>query len=108
MAQALASKPCRAKAVSLSKVTDERSRGSSRRNTAIITATVSGDKVEGDLAQKGEVTGGGAVAYPAVVLAEGDVEDPVQRVLDAPVSADGLDQDGRIVAAAGEEVADLG
>src|SRR4051795_3328013 len=41
MAQALASKPCRAKAVSLSKVMDERSRGSSRRNTAIITATVS-------------------------------------------------------------------
>ena len=40
-AQALASRPCRANAVSLSKVTDERSRGSSRRNTAIMTATVS-------------------------------------------------------------------
>src|SRR3712207_1597897 len=69
---------------------------------------VSGDEVEGDLAQEGEVAGGGAVAHATVVLAEGDVEDPMQGVLDAPVPADGLDQDGGIVAAAGEEVADLG
>ena len=41
IAQALASSPWRAKAVSLSNVIEERSRGSSRRNTAIITATVS-------------------------------------------------------------------
>src|SRR5215218_2936626 len=41
MEQALASSPCRAKAVSLSRVIEDRSRGSSRRNTAIITATVS-------------------------------------------------------------------
>jgi hypothetical protein len=41
MAQALASRPCRANAVSLSRVIEDRSRGSSRRNTAIITATVS-------------------------------------------------------------------
>ena len=40
MEQALASSPCRAKAVALSKVTDPRRRGSSRRNTAIMTATV--------------------------------------------------------------------
>src|SRR3712207_6449730 len=71
-------------------------------------AAVSGDEVEGDLAQEGEVAGGGAVAHAAVVLAEGDVEDPVQRVLDAPVAADGPDQDGGNVAAAGEEVAGLG
>src|SRR3712207_6000940 len=44
----------------------------------------------------------------AVVLAEDDVEHPRQRVLDAPMPADGSDQDGGIVAAAGEEVADLG
>src|SRR3712207_867520 len=69
---------------------------------------VSGDEVEGDLAQEGEVAGGGAVAHATVVLAEGDVENPMQGVLDAPVPADGLDQDGGIVAAAGEEVADLG
>src|ERR671933_48390 len=41
MEQALASRPGRAKAVSLSKVIEARSRGSSRRNTAIMTATVS-------------------------------------------------------------------
>src|SRR3954468_22771242 len=48
------------------------------------------------------------MAYPAVILPEGDVENPMQGVLDAPVPADGLDQDGRIVVATGEEVADLG
>src|SRR3954468_15933796 len=69
---------------------------------------VSGDEVEGDLAQEGEVAGGGAVAHPAVVLTEGDVENPVQGVFDAPVPADGLDQDGGIIAATAEEVADLG
>src|ERR687894_3044092 len=73
-----------------------------------LTAAVAGDEVEGDSAQKGEVAGGGAVAHPAVILAEGDVENAMQGVLDAPVPADGPDQDGGIVAAAGEEVADLG
>src|SRR4051794_41196101 len=48
------------------------------------------------------------MAYPAVILPEGDIENPMQGVLDAPVPADGLGQDGRIVAAAGEEIADLG
>jgi hypothetical protein len=41
---------------------------------------ISGDEVAGDFAQEGEVAGGGAVAHPAVVLAEGDVEHPVQGV----------------------------
>src|SRR3954447_34519 len=41
MEQALASRPWRANAVSLSKVIEARSRGSSRRDTAISTATVS-------------------------------------------------------------------
>src|SRR4051812_20621417 len=48
------------------------------------------------------------MAHPAVILTEGDVENPVQGVLDAPVPADGSGQDGRIIVAAGEEVADLG
>src|SRR3954447_19714160 len=48
------------------------------------------------------------MAYPAVILPEGDIENPMQGGLDAPVPADGLGQDGRIVAAAGEEIADLG
>jgi hypothetical protein len=41
--------------------------------------TVSGDKVEGDLAQEGEVASGGAAAHATVVLTEGDVEHPMQR-----------------------------
>src|SRR3712207_9398322 len=44
----------------------------------------------------------------AVILAEGDVQHPMQRVLDTPVPADRPDQDGRGVAAACQEVADLG
>src|SRR4051794_2712374 len=48
------------------------------------------------------------MAHPAVILTEGDVENPVQGVLDAPVPADGSGQGGRIVVATGEEVADLG
>src|SRR5688500_10219276 len=73
-----------------------------------LAAAVAGDQVEGDLAQEGEVAGGGAVAHPAVILAEGDVENPMQGVLDAPVPADRPGQDGGSVAAAGEQVADLG
>src|ERR671939_667624 len=71
-------------------------------------AAILGDEVEGDLAQQGEVAGGGAVAHPAVVLAEGDVEHPVQPVLHTPMPPDRPRQGGGIVAAAGEEVADLG
>src|SRR3712207_5277498 len=50
MAQALASRPWRANAVSLSKVMDERRRGSSRRKTAISTATVSAADLPASLA----------------------------------------------------------
>ena len=72
------------------------------------TAAAPGDKVEGELAQEGEVAGGGAIAHAAIVIAEGDVEHSVQRGLDAPVPADGPDQDGGLITAAGEKVADLG
>src|SRR5215210_3399054 len=48
------------------------------------------------------------MAHPAVIFPKGDVENPMQAVLDAPVAADGLGQDSRIVAAAGEKIADLG
>ena len=68
---------------------------------------VSGDEAEGDRVQEREVAGGGAVAHATVDRTEGDVEDPMQPVLDAPVPAVGLDQDGGICAAAGEEGADL-
>src|SRR5919202_4556656 len=76
--------------------------------SAGLATAISGDEVEGDFAQEGEVAGGGAVAHPAVILTEGDVEHPMQGVLDAPVPADGSDQDGGIIAAADEEVTGLG
>src|SRR4051794_36768764 len=57
-------------------------------------AAILGDEVEGEVAR------GGAVPHPAVVLAEGDVQDPVQRVLHAPVPPDRPRQDGGVVAAA--------
>src|SRR3954449_7476628 len=46
-------------------------------------------------------------AHAAVVLTEGDVEHPVQRVLDRPMRADSLAQDGRTVGTAREEGGDL-
>src|SRR5215211_1641751 len=71
-------------------------------------APVSGDQVESDLAKKSEVARSRPVAHAAVILAEGDVQHPMQRVLDTPMPADRPDQDGRGVAAACQEVADLG
>src|SRR5919202_2729784 len=69
--------------------------------SAGLATAISGDEVEGDFTQEGEVAGGGAIAHVTVVLAEGDVEHPMQGVFDAPVPADGWDQDGGVVAAAG-------
>src|SRR3954451_3769692 len=69
---------------------------------------VSGDQVESDLAQESEVARSRPVAHAAVIFAEGDVQHPMQRVLNAPMSADRPDQDSGIIVAACEEVADLG
>src|SRR3954463_12776144 len=69
---------------------------------------VSGDQVESDLAKKSEVARSRPVAHAAVIFAEGDVQHPMQRVLNAPMSADRPDQDSGIIVAACEEVADLG
>ena len=66
-----------------------------------LTAAIGGDEVESDFAEQGEVAGGGAMAHSAIIFSEGDIENPMQAVLDAPVAADGLGQDGRIVVAAG-------
>src|SRR5215210_7960975 len=71
-------------------------------------APVPGDQIEGDLAKEGEVARSRPVAHAAVILTEGDVQHPMQRVLNPPVPADCSDQDGRSVAAACQEVADLG
>src|SRR4051794_17024884 len=73
-----------------------------------LRAPVSGDQVESDLAQESEVACSRPVAHAAVILAEGDVQHPMQRVLDTPVPADCPDQDGGIIVAACQEVADLG
>src|SRR3712207_2912112 len=48
------------------------------------------------------------VAHAAVVLPEGNVEDPMQGILDRPVLADGSTEDNRIVTTARQKVADLG
>src|SRR3954462_7126546 len=71
-------------------------------------APVSGDQVESDLTKEGEVARRRPVAHAAVIFAEGDVQHPMQCVLNAPMSADRPDQDSGIIVAACEEVADLG
>src|SRR5436853_628024 len=71
-------------------------------------APVPGDQVESDLAKESEVARSRPVAHPAVIFAEGDVQHPMQRVLNTPVPADRPDQDGGIIVATCQEVADLG
>src|SRR3954453_23154703 len=69
-------------------------------------APVSGDQVESDLAKESEVARRRPVAHAAVILPEGDVQHPMQRVLNTPVPADCPDQDSGIIVAAREKVAD--
>src|SRR5688500_1962894 len=71
-------------------------------------APISGDKVESDVAKESEVARSRPVAHAAVILAEGDVQHPLQRVLNTPVPADCPDRDSGIIVAACQEVADLG
>src|SRR3954463_636297 len=71
-------------------------------------APVSGDQVESDLAKECEVARSRPVAHAAVIFAEGDVQHPMQRVLNAPIPADRPDQDSGIIVAACQEIADLG
>ena len=59
---------------------------------------MSSDEVDGDLSQQCEIANSGAVANPAVILAEGDVKHPVQAVLDRPVLTNGPGQNHRRVA----------
>ena len=72
------------------------------------------EEVEGEAAQDGEVLGAIVAAVAGAVLVEFDVENPVQRVLDRPVTADGagenLGGEGRgsdVVAGGGAGVAGL-
>src|SRR4051794_24096321 len=64
-------------------------------------------EVDGDLAQDGQVASCRAIPDAAVILAEGDIEDPMEPIFDGPMPADCLDQDLGVVAAAGQEIADL-
>jgi hypothetical protein len=66
----------------------------------ICAGPVAADQVEGDLAHQSQIACRCAMAHPAVIFPEADVENPMQSVLDAPVPADGLGQGGRIVVAA--------
>ena len=65
------------------------------------------EQVRGEVAEDGEVLRGVAVADAAVILAEGDVEDPVQAVLDPSVAADRLSKVYGIGRQAGADVARL-
>ena len=48
------------------------------------------EQVEGDLSEGGEVFGAVILAVSCTILVEGDVEHPVQPVLDVPVGAEGV------------------
>ena len=48
------------------------------------------DEVEGEMPDGGHVSGAVALAQAGEVFGEGDVEHPVEAVLDCPVFADGL------------------
>src|SRR3954471_3686015 len=65
------------------------------------------DEVDGDLAQDGQVASCRPIPDAAVILPEGDIQDPMEPIFDGPVPADGLDQDLGVIAAAGQEIADL-
>src|ERR671932_356324 len=61
--------------------------------------------MERELAQDGEVVGAVADAHPAGLLAEDDIEHPVEAVLPLPVLADRPAQDRRIRRQGGQVVA---
>src|SRR3954469_19475262 len=63
------------------------------------------DEVDGDLAQESQVASGRPIPDAAVILTEGDIQDPMEPILYG--LADCLDQDLGIIAAAGQEIADL-
>src|SRR5215218_126578 len=64
-------------------------------------------EVDGDLAQDGQVASCRPIPDAAVILPEGDIQDPMEPIFDGPMPADCLGQDLGIIAAAGQEIADL-
>ena len=65
------------------------------------------ERIEGDAVEHREVLRGMAGAFAIQVLAEADIEHPMQFVLDAPVLATGCIQPLRIGPQAGDVVADF-
>src|SRR3954468_23739638 len=65
------------------------------------------DEVDGDLAQESQVASGRPIPDAAVILTEGDIQDPMEPIFDGPVPADCLGQDLGVITAAGQKIADL-
>src|SRR3954467_12935605 len=65
------------------------------------------DAVDGDLAQDSQVARSRPIPDAAVIFPEGDIQDPMEPILYGPMPADCLDQDLGVIAAAGQEIADL-
>lgn len=66
------------------------------------------NEIDCDLSEQGEVLDSFPVPYPAVIVIEGDVEHPVQAILDLPMPADRFRQDFWLVGTAGQEIAGVG
>src|SRR4051794_5743353 len=65
------------------------------------------DEVDGDLAQDCQVASCRPIPHAAVILTEGDIQDPMEPIFYGPMPTDCLDQDLGIIAAAGQDIADL-
>jgi hypothetical protein len=58
--------------------------------------SITTDEVDGDLAQDGQVACGNPVTNAAVILAERDIQNPVEPIFYGPMLADRLDQHSAI------------
>ena len=74
---------------------------------AALFGGVLAQKIEGEVAQGGEVRDRVAGAHAAGVFAQGDIEHPMQGVFDASVAADGAGQLGGFGRQAAQVVAPL-
>jgi hypothetical protein len=62
--------------------------------------SVPAHEVDGDLAQDGQVASCRAIPDAAVILAEGDIQNPMEPIFYGPVPTDRLNQPRGIIAAA--------
>src|SRR4051795_2425088 len=65
------------------------------------------NEVDGDLAQDSQVARCRPIPDAAVILPEGDIQDPMEPIFYGPMPADCLDQDLGVITAAGQKIADL-